>query len=129
MYALIVLPPAGPLDQRFDRPEIPRPDGAPFGIVTAEKLIGRSAVHGRRRRRHADEIGLVTPDPGELGIRARGAVTDEIGLAVGRMLHVLAEIDHVRRADLDLAAVLAALAEQRTLGCMGAFLPGLAEIV
>ena len=51
-------------------------------------------------------------------------MSDQIGLSVQRMLHVPPEIDDMRGAHADLAAILAAFAEQRARRTVWRFLPG-----
>ena len=73
-------------------------------MVPAEELILRFVVHVADGGFHACHINLVACDPAEIsgpGLRVgrQSAMANQIGFAVRGILHVLAEINEMRRAD------------------------------
>src|SRR5262245_12087710 len=80
--------------------------------LAVEELIGGDVVDRRRRWSHPDEIHRPTRYPVG-GLLRSAAVADEIGLAVWRARHVLAEIHEVQRTEPHPAAVFSGFAEER----------------
>ena len=97
-------------------------------VVAGKKLVLRRVVDVLDARLDPHQVDLVAGDPtvvAEAAILAvAGAVGDQVGLAVGRVLHVLAEIDEVRRSDLYRLALQCAFAEQRLGRRAGRLRPG-----
>src|SRR5258705_13690573 len=103
--------PVYPLDQRFDAAKITGPDRLSLPVMTTEKLILRTVIHRFWRRLDPDQIRLVAADPGQIRVWLCRPVADEIRLTIRRMFQVPAEIDKMRRTDLDLTAVFACFAK------------------
>ena len=81
-------------------------------VVAGEELVFLEVVDVLDAGGYAGEIDLIGRDPAQIGVARLGIVifgahAQQVGLAVGRMLHVLAEIDKVRGAHLDGAPGLA----------------------
>jgi hypothetical protein len=116
----------------LDAAEIVRPHRLALGGMPGEEFVLRRVVHVRNAGRDADQINFIAGDPtverepavGAVG----GAVGDEVGLAVRRVLQVFAEVHEMRGANLHRLAVQRGFTKQRFGRRAGRLRPRLAEI-
>ena len=103
-----------PLNQWLDGLEIMCPNRIAILIMTAEEFVFRPVVHISNTRLDPKHVNLVPADPRQIS-EARffvchfGTVPNQISVTIRGVLHVLAEIDKMRRPDLDGIAVHARL--------------------